>query len=91
MKLEPAFQPCDSAVRSSTTTWVPPTLKEPLSTLRSVSSPIVLPVTPVRYSVSPPMREGALRSGLVAVTSSIRPSFLATSGDSWLPLAMETT
>lgn len=62
----------------------------PLSTLRSVSLPIAEPLTPVRNSVSPLMRDGALRSGLVSVTPDVVVSVLSTSGESWLPFAIET-
>ncbi len=56
-----------------------------------VSLPKSLPLTPVRYSVPVPTREGELRSGLTAVTSSRSPSFFATSGESGVIPAMETT
>lgn len=91
MKDEPAFQPWDSAVASSTTTCPPPTSKEPSSTLRSVSPPMVEPVTPVRYSVVPSIRPGALRIGLVAVTPSVAFSFSSMSAESSLPFAIDTT
>ncbi len=70
---------------------MPPTVKAPSSTFRSVSFAIAEPSTPVRYSVSPPIREGALRSGLVAVTPSVAASFLPTSGERELPFAIDTT